>query len=216
MNIAKIIRVYFVFTMMVASIAVLSYNDGFEDYILSVMHANGNAVNASNITPLVDFQSGMKEFSSKNESSSLLTFKFVNDPYNGFVAPGTEGAELMGIYFKAGSETVILKDLKLKLEGIEPEFIEKAYITDGQDILKVGSSFGEYYSFNNINEIIDPNHYRTLYLLVDLSEDVHTGERFRMDIESPDDIVLFTGIDPFSIDEYYPIKGKYLSVAVAR
>ncbi len=216
MNIAKIIRVYFIFTMMIASIAVFSYNESFEDYILSVMHAGSDAVSASTITPLMDFRSGMKEFSSKNESSSLLTFKFVNDPYNGFVAPGTEDAELMGLYFKTGSETVILKDLKLKLEGVDPEYIEKAYITDGQDVLKVGTGYGEYYSFKNINEIIEPNKSRTLYLLVDLSEDIRTGERFRMDIESPDDIVLFAGIDPFGIDEYYPIKGKYLSVGAVR
>lgn len=216
MNIAKIIRVYFIFTMVVASIAVLSYNDSFENYILSVVHAGGDSVNVGVITPLMNFDSGMKEFSSRNESSSLLNFKFVNDPYNGFVAPGTEGAELMGLYFKTGSEIVVVKDLKLKLEGIDPEYIKKAYITDGRDVLKVGNVDGEYYSFNNINEIIDPNQSRTLYLLVDLSEDIHTGERFRMDIESPDDIVLFAGIEPFSIDKYYPIKGKYLSVAVVR
>ncbi|MFH1533527.1 MAG: hypothetical protein ABID64_01190 [Nitrospirota bacterium] len=216
MNIAKIIRVYFIFTMVVSSIAVLSYNDSFENYILSVLHVSDGSVNASMITPLVGYKADVKDFSSKNESSSLLNFKIVNDPYNGFVAPGTEGAELMGLYFKAGSETVILKDLKLKLEGVDPEYIEKAYITDGENVLKVGNAYGEYFSFKNINQIIEPNKSRTLYLLVNLSEEVHTGERFRMDIESPDDIVIVAGTEPFSIDEYYPIKGKYLSVATAR
>lgn len=201
---------------MVASISVLSYNASFENYILSVLHASDISINESMITPLLNFESGMKEFYSKNENSSLLNFKIVNDPYNAFAAPGTDDAEVMGFYFKAGSETITLKDLKLKLEGVDPEYIEKAYITDGQDVLKVGNVYDEYFSFNNINQIIDPNKSRTFYLLVNLSEELHTGERFRMDIESPDDIVLFTGTDLFSINEYYPIKGKYLSVATVR
>lgn len=215
MNIAKIIRVYFIFTMMVASIAVLSYNDGFEDYILSVLHTTDSSMNASVITPLSSFDSG-KEFFSKNKSTSLLNFKITKEQYGGFAAPGAEGAKVMGFYFKTGAEAVILKDLKLKLEGVTPDVIEKAYISDGRNILKVGNVSGDYYSFNNINEIIDPNKSRTLYLMVDLSDDVHTGERFRMDIENPEDIVLFTGTDPFRINEYYPIKGKYLSVAMVK
>lgn len=198
---------------MVASIALLSYSDTFENYVLSVIHAGQVPLNTNIITPLTGFDSDMKAFYSENESSSLLNFKFTHDPYNGFAAPGTEGTELMGLYFKAGSEAVILKDLKLKLEGIEPEYIKKAYLTDDQDVLKVGDPYGEYFSFSNINKIIEPMQSRTFYLLVDLSEEVRTGERFRMDIESPDDIVLFAGTEHFSIDEYYPIKGKYLSVA---
>jgi uncharacterized Zn ribbon protein len=204
------------FTMVVASIAVLSYNDGFENYVLSVLHATESSLNASMITPLSNFDSGLKEFSSKNESSSLLNFKIVKDQYGGFAAPGAEGAEMMGLHLKAGSEVVVLKDLKLKLEGVSSNVIEKAYLSDGNKVLKVGNVSGDYYSFNNINEVIDPMKTKTLYLMVDLVDDVHTGERFRMDIESPDDIVLFTGADPFSIDEYYPIQGKYLSVATVK
>ncbi len=49
-----------------------------------------------------------------------------------------------------------------------------------------------------------------------LSSDIKTGERLIMDIENPEDIALLVGGEPYVIDSYYPIHGKYLSISRQR
>ena len=216
MNIAKVIKVYFIFVMVISSIALLSYNDNFGNYILSVLHVGESSANASLYTSVIayDYEGGV--FSSTNESSSLLNFSIINDPEKAFSAPGSENVEMMGFLFKTGDDVSLLKDLRLKVVGVDPKYIEKAVLFDGKKIVKVGAKDEEYFSFKQINQKIDPNAYKILYLHVSLSSELHTGQRFRMDIESPDDIIILTGSQQFIVDDYYPIEGKYLSIAVPR
>ena len=55
-----------------------------------------------------------------------------------------------------------------------------------------------------------------LTLYVNLSLKLHTGQRIRMDIEKPEDLVLLVGKKLYEVSGYYPIKGEYISIARPR
>ena len=53
-------------------------------------------------------------------------------------------------------------------------------------------------------------------LVVDLSEELKTGKRVRMDIEKPDDLEIFVGDERYEMNAYYPLRGEYLSIGRPR
>lgn len=198
--------------MLVSSISVLSYSEGFENYVLSVLHSGNSSMSESFVSSLSTFDFEGKIYSSENSSSSLLNFTIVNKVEESFVQPGAKDVEIMGLMIKSGDEPVVVKQLRLQIVGIDPEYIENAYIMDGKKKIRVGVKDSEYFSFSRIDKLIKADHTKILRLYVDLSDELHSGQRFRMDIEEPKDIVIYSGKDLFNIDEFYPIQGKYLSV----
>lgn len=220
MNIAKVIKAYFIFVMAVSSIALFSYNDNIGNYIVSVLHADNISSDTGfykNLMAGISYDNdGRKVFSSSNENSSLINFNIINNPEKAFASPGEDNKELMSFLFKTFEDDLELKYLRLKIVEADSEYIKKAILIDGKKILQIGKKDGEYFIFDNINYEIKSSDEKSLFIYISLSSDIKTGERVRMDIESPEDIVLLVGGENYIIDSYYPIQGKYLSIARQR
>jgi hypothetical protein len=221
MNIAKVIRAYFIFVMAISCVAVFSYNSTLNNFIVSVLHINESGLATAGLFNSVSSEipfdnNGRQTFISKNENDALVNFRIMNNPEGAYAPPGSTNVPMMAFSIKTNNEVALLKDLKLKIVGVDSELITKAVIGDDKELLEVGGKNGEYFVFKNINHKINSNSIEKLILYVDLSEELHTGQRFRMDIEKPEDIVMAVGPEPFTIDAYYPIEGEYLSVARAR
>lgn len=221
MNIAKVIKAYFLFVMAISSMALLSYNDNVGNYISSVLHADNLSESGKgfykNLMSGISYDNdGRKIFLSHNENSSLINFSISNNPEKAFASPGEKNVDMMSFVLKTFEDDLVFEDLRLKITGVDPEYIEKAMLLDEKEILQIGKKDGEYFVFEGIDYLIESFQKKFLLLYVDLSSDIKTGERFRMDIENPDDINIIVGDEPYLIDAYYPLQGKYLSVTRQR
>lgn len=221
MNIAKVIKVYFIFVMAISSMALLSYNDNVGNYISSVLHADnisesGKGFYKDLMAGISYDDGGRKIFLSHNENPSLINFSILNNPGKAFASPGDKNVDMMSFVFKTFENDLVFENLRLKIMGVDPEYIEKAMLLDEKEILQIGKKDGEYFVFEGIDYAIESFQKKSLLLYIDLSPDIKTGERLRMDIENPDDINIIVGDKPYSIDAYYPLQGKYLSIAKQR
>lgn len=221
MNIAKVIKAYFLFVMAISSMALLSYNDNVGNYISSVLHVDNLSESGKgfykNLMSGISYDNdGRKSFLSHNENPSLINFSILNNPEKAFAAPGEKNVEMMSFVFKTFENDLIFEDLRLKIIGVDPEYIEKAMLLDEKEILQTAKKDGEYFVFEGIDYAIESFQKKSLLFYIDLSPDIKTGERIRMDIENPDDINIIVGDEPYLIDAYYPLQGKYLSIAKQR
>ena len=201
--------------------ALFSYNDRINEFIVSVVHigqdASADQGFYDSLMASVVLDYGLdKSYSSHNENPALINFTIINDPEKAFAKPGSENVEMMGFSFKTEDDSLIIEDLRLKVVGVDREFIEKAMVLDEKEIIKMGKADGDYFVFKGLNYEIPKDSKETLFLYVSMSPDITTGNRFRMDIEDSEDISLVVGSHSYSIDAYYPIEGKYLSVAKPR
>jgi hypothetical protein len=221
MNIAKLIKGYFIFVMAISSVAVFSYNDSFSNYVVSVLHSDNSLTQVSPLQNVFDkissenYLSG-SIFTSINQNPSLINFLIESNPEGSFAEPGSQNSKVMTFSLKADADPMVLESLKLKVVGIDSSYVGRATLSFGDYVFSKGRRDGDYFIFDNLNIRVAPNGFKTFDLLVNISSEVKTGNRFRFDIESPDDIGLNVNGETYIIDGYYPIKGTYLSIARPR
>lgn len=217
MNIEKVVKAYFIFVMAIVSIGVLSYNDSFDRYFLSVFHSNGvesdGDISSSLFASSISYRGNGDEFSVSGRQNVVSLN--IEENLNSFVQPGSEGATIMKFVFVA-EEDVVLEDLKLKIVEIDPKYLVRAVLMDGNEVLEEGKISGGYCVFSGVDYEIKKGFKSSLSLVIDLSPDVKTGQRLRMDIETAEDLGLVAHGRSVKIGKHYPIKGSYLSVAKPR
>ncbi len=229
MNIAKVIRNYFLFLVLVVSAAGLSYNNNVNDYYVSVMHSVTDLVEelsdgmlsesgllsvSSGLTDNLSFVDLGKNLFLDNPNENILNFKMTKDGY--FVSPGSQNISMMTLLFKTGDEPMELKSVKLKVHGTEPSNIGKVMLYDGDDLLSLAERDGEYFSFSDLDFSMNNNSERGISLKADFGGELHTGERIRFDIEEADDLKLEVGGNSYIINQFYPIEGEYISIVRPR
>lgn len=219
MNIRKILKFYFVTTLILTGLAAFSYREEFGRYVstystsvLSYKYNEPKAYSKAFIPPLAAKKADLKRSYYKNNPAGLV-FNISNDAAKSMVAPDTAGAEIMALNFKTLNEAQSLKNLTFKIVGANGDDIVAAHLMNDEKIISKARVSGEYINFSNIDHLIDANNSASLRVVLDLSENFKIGNRFRLDIEKPEDIDLDVNGKVFAVNGSYPMKGPYLTIS---
>lgn len=226
MNIIKILRVYLIFILVITGVSSLGYVPGVKHYFAgqfaSIIHSDSENKNFDKVPVVqaIDVQSTLDSISeklrrSRSGKNNLLNFEITNDAEKTFAKPGEKEAQSMQLIFKTKDKSVIFDSLKLKVSGTNPYNIEKIYISNNDEILASGKRDGEYFRFN-LNYKIKEDTKEIFKIKVDLSDKLETNDRLRLDIEKEEDLEIFVDGKTYSMNENYPIKGPFLTIASPR
>ena len=232
MNVRRILRGYLVFALLITTVGVAGQNQSVKSYttnnFASVIHLFDGLTDTENYK-LSDFKPYASIYNIENvnvredkvgvprtKNYGLLSFDIKNDPANAFGLPGSKGNDLMSFLIQTESEAAYFDGVILKVEGVEAKMVEAAYLVDAEGVIAEGKASGEYFSFNNLRYEIEAESLVNIRVKVDLSPDLHTSDRLRMDIEKPEDLKLEVDGEAFEISAQYPVEGKYISIATPR
>ena len=230
MSIRKILNFYLGLTLTLTLVSALSYSDSVKYYasvfssgmfgILGDIENSGGFKNVSPLNTSVTYSDlstqSKSNFYSQNNNSAVLNFDIVNNPEKSFAKEGANGVNIMSFRFKPQDQDFYLKNLTLKITGASPNSIKSAQLTSDETVLSTGDEVDEYLHFKNIDYRLNAGDEGILNVILDLNENLKVGNRLRLDIETPDDIEIEVGENPYKINGYYPINGKYLSIVQAR
>lgn len=220
MHIVKILRAYLVFILTITAASLLTYSDTAKLYLASVLHSSKENIGEvkSNFPMYIVgsvFQKNEKNFVMEKEFAGVVNFFISQNKENSYAAPGAKNAPIMELNFKSGKDTLELKNLRLKVAGVEAEKIEGIYLSFNDKNLK-GRKNDSYFVFENINYKLTGGMGGIISVSADLSAELKTGQRLRLDIEKPEDIGLEAAGKSYRINGFYPIKGEYLTISKPR
>ncbi|MFA5793412.1 MAG: hypothetical protein WC897_06170 [Candidatus Gracilibacteria bacterium] len=221
MHINKIIKIYFLFVMTIATIGGIGQAQLNGDSLLSVLHIMKN--------PSTDFKFSVVNFLPKtikdqlgdrlptaivapSEEEDTVTFAIQNDPGSAFATAGAKNKKVMEFVIGSDQGKVDLKNLRLKISGVHPLAIEKTMLVVNGKEMSEGRQDSEYLLFNGIDLEVEKGKKETLELYMDLSEGLQSGDRIRPDVEDANDIFLTLDGKPYDLKKKFPIKGRYLSI----
>lgn len=232
MHIRKILRFYLVFTLVIAAGSALSYNQKIHhtlgQYYTSVVHALDDFTNKDGYKYLEenDFRKinnanlfnleRSKKYSNKNLNSNLINFKIDQNVEKSFAEPGQKEAEIMKIILKTGKGKLNFNHIKFKIYGVNNYYLTKVYLYNEDELISEAKNNNGYFELKNIGFNLDSASSAELIVKVDLSKKLQAHDRLRLDIEKPGDIGIQVAGKTYDINEYYPIKGKYLTVVLKR
>ena len=220
MNIKKILKFYLIFTLSITSVSLLGYNDTMRQYFSGFLGEMSDSYKYSVTKPYASIymsDTPVKAPVSKTkfsyEKSKTINFSMSSDAEKRFAQPGQKGADAMQFLLKTQNEILELKDVNLKITGVEAEKIEKAYLFDGEKEIANTSPANGYLKFSNLDYVVPQNSKATLKVKLDLSPELKTNNRIRLDIEKSSDISIEVGGKNYAAGSTFPMKGKYLSIA---
>lgn len=228
MNIRKILNFYLGLTLTLTLVSALSYSDSVKYYasvfssgIFGAFENTGSDSGYKNIpAPNISFPpansstQNKSNFYSQNTNPAVLNFDIVNNPEKSFAKPGANGVNIMSFIFKPKDQNFNLKNLTLKISGASPDSVRSARLISDEKVLGTASRTDDYLHFENISYSLNAGDEGVLNIILDLNENSKVGDRLRFDIETPGDIGIEVGGNPYEINGYYPIKGKYLSIVL--
>lgn len=230
MNIEKVIKMYFLVVMVMVSVAALSYNSSVKDLMTSVFLVNASASDlsaASNFgnsrLPKITYNPAFMannvlqsfEFPLKGNVENALILEITHDAKQAYSMSGAKDVHLMDIEVRALSGEMMLQNLNLKIEGVEGSMVSKVSLRNGESIFEADRD-GDYAKFDNMNLQIAPEKTVTFQIFVDLSPELKSSDRLRLNIEKESDLGIFAGNEKYFPNQTYPIKGKYLTIANKR
>lgn len=223
MNIKKILKFYLVLTLSITAMSLLSYSDMIRN---NASHYYANALNT--LDQFFD-DSDYKYSEAKtglyalNNNSEILRKDFKNDsegfsfsinniPGKAYALPESKMAEIMNLNFKTKEKSLEIKSISFKIEGVAPENIVAAYLFNKEKVLSTAKNGNGSLFFDGMNYEIAPNSSEVLTVKLDLGSNLKPGNRIRLDIVAPEDLVMELENESIDFDGSYPIKGKYLSI----
>ena len=204
--------------MVLSSVAMLSYNQDVDDLLANVFHADRQP-NYSPFTVLAanTFEAEVDAEITKlmTKANSDLTLKLSHAADQHFAEPSSTDNEIMTLEFRANKDAK-LYDLRLHLVGTESSNVGRVTLIDGEKIVAVGQRDGEYFDFNRINMKLKAGESKSLSLTVSLGSALKPSDRFRMDIDSAEDINIKVEGRSYEINYSFPMKGAYMTVSKNR
>lgn len=220
MNIKKILKFYFVLTLMLAVFAAVSYNDDFRRYmstygtsVLNYKFSEPKAYTAV-YSPEISPKKTGTEARYYRENPYNVVLDITNDASKSMVSSGSQNVEMMVMNFNTAGETVELEALNLKISGAEGGDIRAAYLTSAGKVIAKAAVSNNRINFSRPDFVIGKDSSSSIKLMLDLSANFKVGSRFRLDIENPEDLKLGINGDSFSVNGYYPIRGEYLTISL--
>lgn len=242
MNVRKILKSYLVFTLSITMLGGMYQQQEVKSYVsttlASVMHTveiytgpldfendkfngseTGGPVNNSMFASVVNLDvSGKNKRTviSKKQNVEAIDFEIEAGPENGFATPGSKGEEFMTLVIGAKSADAQFEDLKLKIEGVDSEIIEAAQLLYEGEVVAEATVVDGYLDFKRIAVDVPAETSVEVIVSIDLSSEITTGNRLRLDIENPEDLGITVEGEEFEMSAHYPVKGIYLSIVRPR
>lgn len=148
---------------------------------------------------------------SELEYTDGVSFK-LESPEEAFIYPGDASRKVARLKFFSEEGTLRLRDVTLKLEGIDEKYISKAKLKDEEGASFRGYFGDEYVLFKNLFFKIEPGEVYYFDVYMNFSEDLHFGQRLGFQVESPKDLDLTLYGDRVYVEENYPLSGASISV----
>ena len=218
MSIPKIIKGYFIFMLVLSSVATMSYNHNFEDMLTSTFHSSVESMRSPfTVIAANSFEDEKKDGVLKltTKKNTDFTFSVSNPSDKRFAEPSSANNNMMTITFKAKKDSTV-KNIRLKLVGTDSSNVGRVTLMDGNKIAAIGKRDGNYFYFVGIDLKVNSEKSKSLVLKVNLSSSLKASDRFRMDIESAEDIEVKVGRTNYEVMREYPVKGSYLTVSKNR
>ncbi|MEK7673492.1 MAG: hypothetical protein AAB373_06435 [Patescibacteria group bacterium] len=234
MNIKKILKFYLVLTLILSGASFVNSNDYLHNHVSGYMATVFNAfgeLDASNSEEeevenienkvIKTAYSAVPEFTFVNETltssiANLFDFKIENNPANAYASPGAKQVTLMDFNFKTKNSDLTIGKIKFKTFGLKEGELENAYIYAKDKLISTASIDQEYLEFTDLNYLLAANKEARLTFKIDLSESIKIGTRLRLDLENPEDLKLKINEERFTIQNNFPVKGKYMSISRSR
>lgn len=129
-----------------------------------------------------------------------------------FAYPGDASRKVVRLKFSSEKGALRLRDVILKLEGIDSDFISKAKLKDSDGSTFRGYFSDEYVMFKSLFIKIEPGEEACLDVYMNFDEDLRFGERLRFYVESPDDLDLTLYGERIYVEGDYPLSGAGISI----
>lgn len=222
MSTKKILKFYLITTLSLSSVSLLSFNNGFRDYISSsyasvvdykYVEAKPYLAVAQNDDANLA-QNGEDSFYKENPAQILLSIN--RSKLNSLVVAGAKNVNFMNLVFGTGPTKAKLKSLDFTIEGVGGSSIKNAYLAQGKEIIATASVSEKRVKFSDIGFDLEAESKNAFTLKVDLSDSLAVGSIITLDIDKAEDIKFEVGGENFSLNGHYPIRGTYLSIAKIR
>lgn len=162
---------------------------------------------------ILGIESFEENFEKSNSVISEFELNVLNYPAYNYASPGDNRKTVMNVSIKSGKNDLELKELKVKILGVDPLAIEKAVLMKGDTVLLKASRKNEYLLFRNIDLIISKGSEETLSIAINLNDEMAVGERIRLELEKSGDVVFLIEGSVADLSEYYfPMQSPYLTV----
>jgi len=164
-------------------------------------------------TSFLDFDNNSSSMIEKSTDIVVTKSEILNDKrnINNFIKTGQkhESVEVLKLKVISSNGSFRLKELKIKIYGVADSYVSNLYFVD-QYGRKYRSSIDEGYAvFKNIFTKMNDE---TLTFFADFEKTIQFGQRFRFEVEKPEDFVFtLYGRDVIS-DSVFPVAGDYFSI----
>lgn len=228
MYLRKIIKIYFLSVMCLVSVAGLTYNDHVHKMYISVMHSiDQNALMVGNhVSEIFKTSDIIEKIANLNGNKTLNLRVFeknrdfvsfdLRNVSGAFVESGDEARSVFEMELSGNDGGVVLHGVNFSVNGIDPEKIVSFSLQTGDGISFAADRKANVFSFNNLEYSIPGGENEIFSVLVAVNSEAGHGDRFGVEIASPDDLDLSFGGEDFVLSEYYPVKSGYVSVVNAR
>ncbi len=189
------------------------------DYRSKKGSSTGVPVNTSmfaSVVNLENIENTKRTVISKKKNVESIEFEIEAGPYNSFATPGSKDERYMTLVLGTKESAAKFSSLKLKISGVDTEVVEAGRLIYEGEVLAEGVVGDGYISFKHLGVEIPEESEASVIVSVDLSSEVTTGNRLRLDIENPDDLAIRVAGEDFEMSGNYPIKGVYLSIVRPR
>lgn len=155
-------------------------------------------------------------------SSKIVEAFKINDTYEvletdsaniHYIAPDEEDALAFAFGVDANNETVVFKGIQLHVVGnIDSGKLLEARLMEGEEVLATSKVKEGEITFSKFTSILQPETSKQFTVRLDITGDILTGSRFKLQIENPYALRLYVNDEAdYSLGDY-PISGGYVSV----
>lgn len=130
-----------------------------------------------------------------------------------YAAPGDTDVNSFAFGIDAYSETLVLKGVNLKTVGDLPKHaIRNAKLLEDDNVISEARIKNNEISFSKFTSIIQPETSKIYKVQVDISDELKSGSRFKLQIPNPYNLSIYLNDEiDYSLGAY-PIDGAYVSV----
>lgn len=181
MHVNRILKGYFAFLMVLTTMGAVNSSEQAMNYLASVVNAFESRPNETLVQK--DAIAALSERVQGNfgENAAIELTNKIEEAYANIGAIGVKLSDFKIKNFNIGSE---LNEVQIKIVGVEGNKILRLQFYDGEKLLAAAEKRGEIFVFENL-QISPGNSEKTYAIKADLSPELHSGDRFRIDLISP-------------------------------
>lgn len=141
----------------------------------------------------------------------IISETIFTDANKGFLYAGYEhkNVPILKVNISSADKIFRLKSFRVKTQGISEKYISELYFVDNSGEKHRSSLEDEYAVFENIYLKIGNE---TLTFFADFEKTFRFGQRFRFEIERPEDCIFTLYGDEIFSDSAFPVSGDYISI----